>query len=30
MNKVYSLLGLAVRSRNLVSGSFATEKAVKR
>ena len=28
MNKVYSLLGLAVRSRNLVSGSFATEKAV--
>ena len=29
MNKVYSLLGLAVRSRNLVSGSFATEKAVK-
>ena len=29
MNKIYSLLGLAVRSRNLVSGSFATEKAVK-
>lgn len=29
MNKVYSLLGLAVRSRNLVSGSFATERAVK-
>lgn len=29
MNKVYSLLGLATRSRNLVSGEFATEKAVK-
>ena len=29
MNKIYSLLGLAVRSRNAVSGSFATEKAVK-
>ena len=29
MNKIYSLLGLAVRSRNAVSGSFAVEKAVK-
>lgn len=29
MNKIYSLLGLAVRSRNVVSGEFATEKAVK-
>lgn len=29
MNKVYSLLGLAFKSRNLVSGSFATEQAVK-
>lgn len=29
MNKVYSLLGLAARSRNVVSGEFATEKAVK-
>jgi len=29
VNKVYSLLGLAVRSRNAVSGSFAAEKAVK-
>lgn len=29
MNRVYSLLGLAVRSRNVVSGEFATEKAVK-
>lgn len=29
MNKIYSLLGLAIRSRNLVSGEFATEKAVK-
>lgn len=29
MNKIYSLLGLAVRSRNVASGSFAAEKAVK-
>lgn len=29
MDKVYSLLGLAVRSRNLVSGNFSTEKAIK-
>lgn len=29
MNKLYSLLGLAVRSGNLVSGEFAVEKAVK-
>ena len=29
MNKIYSLLGLAVRSRNLVSGEYAVEKAVK-
>lgn len=29
MDKVYSLLGLAYKSRNLVSGSLATEKAVK-
>jgi len=28
-NRVLSLLGLATRSRNLVSGSFMTEKAVK-
>lgn len=28
-NKVYSMLGLATRSRNLVSGEFSTEKAVK-
>lgn len=27
--KVLSLLGMAVRSRNLVSGEFMTEKAVK-
>lgn len=29
VNKVYSLLGLATRSRNVVSGEFATEKAIK-
>ncbi|WMC92959.1 L7Ae/L30e/S12e/Gadd45 family ribosomal protein [Kineothrix sp. MB12-C1] len=29
MNKVYSLLGLAARSRNVVSGELSTEKAVK-
>lgn len=29
VNKIYSLLGLAVRSRNTVSGEFAVEKAVK-
>lgn len=29
VNKIYSLLGLAVRSRNAVSGEFAVEKAVK-
>ncbi|MEG1847002.1 MAG: ribosomal L7Ae/L30e/S12e/Gadd45 family protein [Lachnospiraceae bacterium] len=27
--KIYSLLGLATRSRNVVSGEFATENAVK-
>lgn len=27
--KVYSLLGLAARGRNVVSGEFMTEKAVK-
>ena len=30
MDKVYSLLGLAVRSRNVVTGNFSTEKAVKK
>lgn len=29
VNKIYSLLGLAARSRNVVSGEFATENAVK-
>ena len=28
-DRILSLLGLAVRSRNLVSGEFSTEKAVK-
>lgn len=28
-NKAYSMLGLATRARNLVSGEFSTEKAVK-
>ncbi len=28
-NKIYSLLGLATKSRNVVSGEFMTEKAVK-
>lgn len=28
-NKIFSLLGLATRSGNLVSGEFMTEKAVK-
>lgn len=28
-NKVYGLLGLAARGRNLASGEFATEKAIK-
>ncbi len=28
-NKILSLLGLAARGRNLVSGEFSTEKAVK-
>ncbi len=28
-NKIYSLLGLATKSRNLVSGEFMTENAVK-
>mgnify|MGYP001064600781 FL=1 len=28
-NKILSLLGLATRSRNLVSGEYMTEKAVK-
>lgn len=27
--KVYNLLGIATKSRNLVSGEFSTEKAVK-
>lgn len=27
--RIYSLLGLATKSRNLVSGEFSTEKAVK-
>lgn len=29
MDKVLSLLGLAAKGRNLVSGEFSTEKAVK-
>lgn len=29
MDKVLSLLGIAARGRNLVSGEFSTEKAVK-
>ncbi len=29
MDRVLSLLGLAARGRNLVSGEFSTEKAVK-
>lgn len=29
LNKVYSLLGLATRSRKISSGEFMTEKAVK-
>ena len=28
-NKIYGLLGLAARGRNVVSGEFATENAVK-
>ena len=28
-NKILSMLGLATRSRNVVSGEFMTEKAVK-
>ena len=28
-NKIYSLLGLATRSRNLVSGEFMTETKIK-
>lgn len=28
-NKVYGLLGLAARGRNLVSGEFSTENAIK-
>lgn len=28
-NKIYSLLGIAMRGRNAVSGEFATEGAVK-
>lgn len=28
-NKAYSMLGLATRSRNLVSGEFSTDKAIK-
>ena len=27
--KIYSLLGLATKSRNIVSGEFMTEKAIK-
>lgn len=27
--KVYSLLGIAIKSRNVASGEFSTEKAVK-
>ncbi|NLK73700.1 MAG: 50S ribosomal protein L7ae [Clostridiales bacterium] len=27
--KVYSLIGIAMKSRNVVSGEFSTEKAVK-
>ena len=30
MNKVLSLLGLAFRSGNLVSGEFATREAVRK
>lgn len=29
MNKIYSLLGLAMKSHNVVSGEYAVEKAVK-
>ncbi len=28
-NKIFSLLGLATRSRNVVSGEFMTERAIK-
>lgn len=28
-NKIFSLLGLATRSRNVVSGEFMTEQAIK-
>ena len=28
-NKIFSMLGLATRSRNVVSGEFMTEKSVK-
>lgn len=28
-NKIYSLLGLAARGRNVVSGEFSTENAIK-
>jgi ribosomal protein L7Ae-like RNA K-turn-binding protein len=28
-NKIFSLLGLATRSRNVISGEFMTEKAIK-
>lgn len=28
-SKAYSMLGLATRSRNLVSGEFSTDKAIK-
>lgn len=28
-NKIYALLGIAMRGRNVVSGEFATESAVK-
>ena len=28
-NKIYSLLGIAMRGRNVVSGEFAAEKALK-
>lgn len=28
-NKIFSMLGLATRSRNIVSGEFMTEKSIK-
>ncbi len=29
VNKVYSMLGIAAKSANMVSGEFSTEKAIK-